>query len=268
MTILDNQEVNADILNGIAKDLGCPEFSSFSDGVKFGVDKLNEITAALVTPGVLGTDGDSCKVTIVGGKISVGTGTIVFESGAKMKITENQVLEMVPDVKTYVVAVNDTTNNRMLLYNSGVLPDEDDYVLLAEVLETGEVIDDRAWATAKVAGEGGPVYERFHESVECIFAKDYAETISKTVKLARSGYHALYIPTASKDFNKGKCVFLSLDGEGCDIPMKFADVPYFHQFRLVYDGKSTLKIYSKVDYSYGSSSSDYTAPVPFDVYFF
>lgn len=268
MTILDNQEVNADILNGIAKDLGCPEFSSFSDGVKFGVDKLNEITAALVTPGVLGTDGDSCKVTIVGGKISVGTGTIVFESGAKMKVTENQVLEMVPDVKTYVVAVNDTTNNRMILYNSDVLPDEDDYVLLAEVLETGEVIDDRAWATAKVAGAGGPVYERFHESVECIFAKGYAETISKTVKLARSGYHMVYIPNAWEKYNNGKCVFLSLDGEGCEFYMKFEGTPTAFSFRLVYDGKSTLKIYSKIDQPYGSGSYDYTALVPFDVYFF
>ena len=52
MTILDNQEVTADILNGIAKDLGATTFDKFKDGVTFGADDLNEITAALVTPGL------------------------------------------------------------------------------------------------------------------------------------------------------------------------------------------------------------------------
>lgn len=150
MTILDNQEVDAAILNGIAKDLGATVFDKFKDGVKFGVDELNDITAALVTPGVLGNDGDSCKVVIVDGQISVGTGTIVFASGAKLKITENQVLEMVPNIKTHVVAVNDTANNRMLLYNSEAIPEGEDFVLLGEVSAEGKVMQNyNRWAQSK-----------------------------------------------------------------------------------------------------------------------
>ena len=270
MYILDNQEVTADILNGIATDLGAPDFNRFSDGTKFGADELNAITAALVTKGVINNgNSDACKVSIANGKISVATGTIVFDTGAKMKITEPQLLEMIPDAKSYVVAANDILNNRILLYNAESLPeDTSDYVILAEVSESGELIDVRGWSTAKVDGLEGPVYEHFQETVECIFAKDYAESLSKTVNLTRSGYHVMYITNVSKYYNDGKNFFLSLDGDGFEIRIKIENVSHTNKFRLVYDGKSTLKIYSSVDYTQGSSSVDYTVPVPFDIYFF
>ena len=269
MYILDNQEVTSDILNGIAKDLGAADFNRFSDGTKFGVDELNQITAALVTKGVISNgSSDACKVSVGDGKISVATGTIVFDTGAKMKIEEPQLLDTIPNTKTYVVAVNDSLNNRILLYNSESLPEDiSDYVILAEVSESGELIDVRGWSVAKVDVLEGPVYEHFQETVECIFAKGHVESLSKTVNLTRSGYHAVYIPNVSKNYNSGKCVFLSLDGAGFETGMKFKGVSDTLLFRLVYDGKSTLKIYSKVDGAY-SSNYDYTSPVPFGIYFF
>ena len=268
MTILDNQEVNADILNGIAKDLGCPDFSEFVNDEKFGADKLNSITAALVTPGVLGTGSEDCKCSIVDGMVSIGTGTIVFANGAKMKIAENQLLEIVQSTKTYVIAVNDITNNKMLLYNSDVLPDEDDYVLLAEVSATGELIDKRAWSTAKVAGEGGPVYERFNEEVNLIAEKDGSETLSKVIRLTRSGYHCIVVPFADMEaVGNPQNAFVSFDGEWNELISCYLKNTNRVRVRLVYDGKSTVEVYtSRPTWAGGTTPRENITTL--DIYFF
>ena len=135
---LDNQEITAEDLNNIAIDLGSADFSHFQNGVPTAVSELNRITADLVSPGVLLKD-NRCAVGVVDNKITVDTGVIVFNNGAKKRITEMQTLDLIEGTTNYVYAMNDVENNIIKLENSSVKPVDGDYILLARISTTLEV---------------------------------------------------------------------------------------------------------------------------------
>lgn len=116
-TFTENQEVTSDMLNDIVNDLGTADFSYFTDGEPYAVDKLNEITKALVSKGVLMSE-NKCAVTYSNGKITVSTGTIVFGSGAKMKFTSPRTFSAYSSKPTYVYAWHDTATNPIFLPRS------------------------------------------------------------------------------------------------------------------------------------------------------
>lgn len=135
-SILDNQDVTADILNNIAVDLGATDFNYFQDNTSYAVDKLNEITKALTGPGVLRV-GNMCKVTKNNNTVYVSDGVIVFENGVKITISVPQQLTITPGVINYIYAINDITNNRAYLYVTQS-KQSGDCVWLATVLANGE----------------------------------------------------------------------------------------------------------------------------------
>ena len=126
---LDNQEITAEDLNNIAIDLGSADFSHFQNGVPTAVSELNKITADLVSPGVLLKD-NRCAVGVVDNKITVDTGVIVFNNGAKKRITELQTLDLIEGTANYVYAMNDVENNITTLNVAESYPVEGDYVVL------------------------------------------------------------------------------------------------------------------------------------------
>ena len=149
-TFEDNTEVTLADLNRIAIDLGDTDFSAFSTE-KFGVDKLNQITADLVSSGVLRTSGKigmGCEVLTLGSKAYVDSGVIVFSSGAKMRITDPVEIALVSG--TYIYALNDPTTGKASLEVSEAVP-SGDYVLLAEVDADGVIADRRNACVAKVS---------------------------------------------------------------------------------------------------------------------
>ena len=144
-TFEDNTVVTAEDLNNIAVDLGDATFSAFSNS-KFGVDKLNEITADLVDKGVL-TTGDKCEPVVSNGKVYIKSGVIVFGSGAKIKITEP--VEITAILGGYIYGYNDTLTGKASIVCNTETPTIGDFVMLAQIDNSGNVIDKRTLCEAK-----------------------------------------------------------------------------------------------------------------------
>ena len=142
--ILYNQIVTASDLNGIAVDLGATDFSVFTDGVPYAVDKLNEITSALVTSGIASAL-NKFEITINDDGIVISTGMAFFESGRKVKFETPLTiafsageLYLYEDISTGAVSVH-----------IGELPNEN-YIHLATINEDKTFIDRRMLSKARV----------------------------------------------------------------------------------------------------------------------
>lgn len=145
-----NEEVTAEALNNIGVDLGLTEFSVFEDNMPYAVHRLNQITSDLVSPGVLraGEDGAlGCEVIASEGTAYVQPGVIVFASGAKIRITEPEKVELIPG--TYIYATADSITGAAGLEVSAAKP-TGDYVLLAEADTEGTLADRRSASVARV----------------------------------------------------------------------------------------------------------------------
>lgn len=145
-TFEDNAVVTAEDLNNIADDLGDTTFSAFSEE-KFGVDKLNQITADLVSKGILNT-GNKCEAIIADGKVYIQSGVIVFESGAKIRIEEPVIVDAVNG--SYIYAVNNLLTGKASIEVGESFPTEGDFVSIAQVNDAGEIVDLREMSVAKV----------------------------------------------------------------------------------------------------------------------
>lgn len=148
MAFLVNEPVTQSDLNNIAVDLGDAEFSAFNSN-KFGVDKLNAITADLVTSGVLRTL-DMCKPTLTNGNVNIAKGVIVFSDGAKLRITSPVNITAVANA--YVAARYDSTNGTCSLVSVAEIPTETgvEYMKLAQVnADCTAVTDLRTMAAVK-----------------------------------------------------------------------------------------------------------------------
>lgn len=144
---LDNQVVTAADMNNIAIDLGSADFNAFNEQTPTAVSLLNNITADLVTPGIL-LKWNNCLVTVENSKIYVDTGVIVFNNGSKKRIESKQYLgEFTAEKNIY--AINDIANNVISLVSSESLPEEgSDYILLGTVSADGVVTDKRTFSQA------------------------------------------------------------------------------------------------------------------------
>ena len=151
-TILDNQEVTAEVLNDIAIDLGATSFNGFGNE-KFGTNALNEITSALVSKGILNSD-NKCMPVLGANTVTINTGTIVFDTGAKKKISEPVSVNLEPN--TYIYALNDTVTNTCSIIVSSTEPTSGDYVMLAAIDVDCNLTDKRSMATAKIAFSSAP----------------------------------------------------------------------------------------------------------------
>ena len=145
-TFEDNAVVTAEDLNNIAVDLGDATFSTFSEE-KFGVDKLNEITADLVGKGIL-TTGNRCEAIISDGKVYIKSGVIVFGSGAKIRIEEPVAVDLVNG--SYIYAVNNLLTGKASIEVGESFPTEGDFVSIAQVNDEGEIVDLREMSVAKL----------------------------------------------------------------------------------------------------------------------
>lgn len=147
-----NQSVTTDILNGIAKDLGNTSFNGFTTN-KFGADELNKITKSLVTSGVLLSD-NACEPKAVGNSVVIQTGTIVFENGAKIQITEAKTFDKTASKVIY--ALNNVSEGVASIVMSDDYPESGtDFVKLASIDASGTLNDERKLSSAKVQFSSG-----------------------------------------------------------------------------------------------------------------
>ncbi len=151
VTFADNTEVTLENMNDIAKDLGDTEFSEFSTN-KFGVDTLNSITSDLVSSGILRTEENAnmgCEPVIGGNNVIIRPGVIVFETGAKLRITEAETIAKTNS--TYIYAKNDHITGLASIVVSETAPtNQMDAVQICRIDANGNLIDLRSSSVAKV----------------------------------------------------------------------------------------------------------------------
>ena len=149
-----NQVITASDLNSIAVDLGAGDFSVFTGSTPYAVDKLNEITSALVGSGISSVL-NKFELSVSTDNIVVGTGIAFFESGRKIKLTAPVTIPF--QSGDLYFAENQSTGNVSL--NIGELP-TDNYIHLATVNDDYTFADKRTIAKAKVLlpSEGNSYY--------------------------------------------------------------------------------------------------------------
>ncbi len=126
----------------------------FKNNELYSADDINAIRASLINKGIIGGTSAAFKVTVSDGKVFVSEGAAVFEDGSRLNIDSDGVeLEYIPDVINYVYLLNDTGLNKNTV---NVSTDEPvgDYIMLAEIDETGEVEYKRTYSTAKYSALG------------------------------------------------------------------------------------------------------------------
>ena len=152
VTFADNTEVTLENMNDIARDLGDTEFSGFSTN-KFGVDTLNNITSDLISSGILRTEENAnmgCEPVISGSNVIIAPGVIVFETGAKLRITEAETIAKTNS--TYIYAKNDHITGLASIVVSETAPtNQMDAVLICRINANGTLIDMRSAAVAKIS---------------------------------------------------------------------------------------------------------------------
>jgi hypothetical protein len=142
-----NEQMTANFLNGIASDLGTT--SSFVTGNTYGFDDLNNIIKNAMGKGVT-TAGSKCEVIKVSDQVKITEGTIVFDSGATLKISSSGLfLNYVSGVKNYIYGINNIITNKIYAETSETIP-TGDFVMLAEIGVDGVLTDKRVTCVATV----------------------------------------------------------------------------------------------------------------------
>lgn len=186
-SVLDNQVITADILNDIAIDLGHTSFNGFGEE-KFGADELNAITGDIVSAGILSSY-NKCKPVIQENKVYIDTGIIVFNNGAKKKITDGGVYVALIN-NSYIYASNDTVTNTCSIIVSQTEPADGDFVNIASIGEDGTLVDRRMIAKAKVElpTEGNSYYKS-----KTIISRDEFSDGSPLITLPTDGVSKIFI---------------------------------------------------------------------------
>lgn len=161
----DNDIITASELNNIAADLGETTFSNYNDSQTYNIDNLNDITAAIVTKGILSRF-DRCACSLIGTVLTIKTGIIVFESGAKIRITSNKIIN-IPDStnKYFVFAHRDATTGAATIQVQTALPDSGDIVELCEI-DGGILTDKRIQAVSKCALTADGISRKIHVTTQ------------------------------------------------------------------------------------------------------
>ena len=226
-SVLYSEEVSADTLNNIAVDLGCSELSkAFVEGGTYTVDELNQLTADLVSKGILNI-GNRCKVSLSGNTISVASGVCVFGDGSKARLTSSKSVNFIEGSTNYVYLAK--KDNKISLVNTvtQLTTEYEDYVKLAEISSDGVVSDKRTYAISKTAYASNVITELVWEvpshrvesppSAEFIVAPERANYI--IVKPRHDDYsgHFIALPltegqTVSVKFESRSFYYITLNG--------------------------------------------------------
>ena len=96
--------------------------------------------------------GNTCACTLSGGKISIGTGLIFFNSGAKMKISTALSIDYTAsDTLQYVYAYNDTSLNSVRIVADETEPTESMDTVMLCTIKSGVLTDMRDFSQARVS---------------------------------------------------------------------------------------------------------------------
>lgn len=151
----DNEIYSAEDLNAITRRLVTSGIEdSFTDGVAYNVSRFNEQGKLLYTSGIVPENCMTLKVAADGeGKILINPGKAFFDDGAFIEIEAGgESLSYVSEARNYVYLKNDLLNSNVCYPCCTTDEPTGDYVLLAEIDETGVISDKRAYAKGRLPG--------------------------------------------------------------------------------------------------------------------
>lgn len=151
----DNATYSAQDVNAITKRLVTSGVEdSFTDGVAYNVSKFNEAGKLLYTSGAVPESCLSLKVEDAGnGKILINPGKAFFDDGAVIEIEAGgETLSYISGSKNYVYLKNDLIDTNRCYPYCGTVEPTGDYVMLAEISESGAITDKRTYAKGKLPG--------------------------------------------------------------------------------------------------------------------
>ena len=151
----DNEIYSAEDLNSITKRLVTSGIEDlFEDGTAYNVSQFNEQGKLLYTSGIVPETCMTLKVVPDGeGKVLINPGKAFFDDGAVIEIEAGgETLSYVADTVNYVYLKNDLLNSNVCYPICSTEEPSGDYVLLAEINETGEITDKRTYAKGRLPG--------------------------------------------------------------------------------------------------------------------
>ncbi len=151
----DNEAYGASDINAITKRLVTSGIEdSFTDGVAYNVSKINEAGKLLYTSGVVPENCLTLKVVPASeGRILINPGLAFFDDGSVIEIEDGgEEMSYVAGAVNYVYLKNDLLNMNASYPYCGTQAPEGDYVLLAEIDESGAIADKRTYAKGKLPG--------------------------------------------------------------------------------------------------------------------
>lgn len=151
----DNEVYSSSDVNEITKRLVTSGIEdSFSDGVAYNVSRFNDAGKLLYTSGVVPESCLTLKVTKESDdKILINPGLAFFNDGATIEIEAGgETLSYVSGAKNYVYLKNDLINTNRCFPCCTTQAPEGDYVLLAEIDDSGSIEDKRTYAKGRLPG--------------------------------------------------------------------------------------------------------------------
>lgn len=179
VNFMANQTIAAADIHAIGDNIAEAEYPTFSDGVTYGVDALNGITAQMVTAGVKRGAGNNCVVSLNGTTVFISSGTVFFDCGAVMTIDSDGISVDLEDSSqtNYVYLFFDAALNAAGAKCTVVQPSGTDCVLLAEITGTSITQNAERFCKSRIFdAPNTPLV--IYNSIAGDSANDVSETIS------------------------------------------------------------------------------------------
>ena len=156
-SFIDNKLYGTEDINNITRNLTGAGVAPFVSKASYNVSDLNLMTSALVTAGVQ-LEGCRCTVEEIKAdsiSVKVAQGIVFFDCGVCITVDESGYLLDIPkNTKGYVYASYSPSLQNGDITFGAMLPADGEYVVLAEVMVNGRLIDSRVFARSKIATLG------------------------------------------------------------------------------------------------------------------
>ncbi len=156
-SFIDSTVYGTDDINDITRCLTGAGVAPFVSKDSYNATDLNVLTSALVESGV---QLDGCKCTVYNPgtadmTVTVAQGIIFFESGVRLMVDkEGYNIALIPNQAGCIYAQYRPSLQKADILFGAEVPNDGEYVLLAEISQNGVLMDKRAFAQSKVATLG------------------------------------------------------------------------------------------------------------------